>query len=261
MRLGELAVVVGTGAGLPAFFMTDKLTLSTTVTYGEVDRAEVMLLPRIFKLLQEVAILHANKFGGGTGAIFSRGETWILNRIAVVIERYPRYAETLRLETWSTGIKGFRGYRDFRLYDAAGHCLLKGSSIWVYLSVATKSIVRVPRELVATFPVGPEGAAFPDLEKMDFVAPAADARRIPVSLRYADFDVNEHVNNTAYLDFAQTALAAAGQNPHPRQVWLKYAKAIPAQTDRVDVAVEPTADGAQFRVERDGVVFAEGAVA
>ncbi len=82
-----------------------------------------------------------------------------------------------------------------------------------------------------------------------------------MSLRYSDFDVNEHVNNTAYFDFVQTALAAAGRETHPRRVQLKYAKAIPALTDRVDVSVEPTAGGARFSVERDGVVFAEGETA
>lgn len=243
---------------------TEKLVLPTTITYGDVDRREVILLPRLFKLLQDVAITHANQYGTGNGAIFSRGETWMLNRIAVTIERYPRYEEPVRFETWSTGIKGFRGYRDFRLYDAQERCILRGGSVWLYVSLATKSIVRVPREVGETFPVGPEPAAFPELERMDFAAVAPGAKRVPVSLRYSDFDVNEHVNNASYLELVQTALAAAGAETHPREVRLKYAKGIDAGTPGVEVAVSAgEGDGAPvaLSIERDGVVFAQGATA
>ncbi len=245
--------------------MTDKLILPATVSYGDVDRREVMLLPRVFKLLQEAAILHANQYGTGTGAIFSRGETWMLNRIAVEIDRYPRYEEVLRLETWSSGIRGFRGYRDFRLYDAQERCLLRGSSIWLYVSLRTKAIVRVPREVVETFPVGHDLPAFPELEEAEFAAPGAEARRIALGLRFSDFDVNEHVNNAAYFDLLQTALARAGLPVEPRTIALRYAKGIPAEVDAVEVRVERMEGGdggaaARFSVEGEGVLFAVGRV-
>ena len=49
--------------------MTAKWTLNTEVAHGDVDRSARMLLPRIFKLLQEAAIAHANHFGTGTTAM------------------------------------------------------------------------------------------------------------------------------------------------------------------------------------------------
>lgn len=240
--------------------MTEKLTYDASVTYGDVDRREVLLLPRLFKLLQEGAITHANQFGTGTEALIKRGETWVLNRIAVTVERYPGYEEALRLETWSSGIKGFKGYRDFRVYDAQKQLVISASSLWVYVNVVTKSVVRVPRDLAAAFPVCTEGVSHPELEAWEFEPPAAGARVVPVSLRYSDFDVNEHVNNAAYLDLLQTALAAAGGPVQPRHVRLKYAKPIPAKTEQVQVRLEARGEVTRFSIEAGEVVCALGEV-
>jgi medium-chain acyl-[acyl-carrier-protein] hydrolase len=238
--------------------MSEKLILNATVTYGDVDRREVMLLSRIFKLLQEAAIAHANQFGTGTQAMVTRRESWVLNRIAVTINRYPRPDEVLRVETWSTGIKGFKGFRDFRVYDSREQTILSASSLWLYVSMQSKIIVRVPREVAEGFPVCPEGGWCPELEKLPFEPPIPAARLIPLTLRYSDFDVNEHVNNAAYLDFVQTALAITGRPMSPRRVQLKYAKGIPAEAERVDVRIEPIDATTRFSIEGGGAIFAIG---
>jgi len=42
--------------------MNDTLTLNTVVSYWDVDQDEVLLLPGVFKFLQEAAIKHADLF-------------------------------------------------------------------------------------------------------------------------------------------------------------------------------------------------------
>lgn len=240
--------------------MSVTFRLEANVTYADVDRREVMLLPRLFKLLQEAAIAHANLFGAGTNAVSTRGESWVLNRIEVEVARYPAAGEAVVVETWSTGIKGFKGYRDFRIFDAQHRPIVFGSSLWLYVSVATKGIIRVPRELAATFPMGSEPAWHGDLEGRRLDSLPTNAEVIPVTLRYSDFDVNEHVNNTAYLDLVQTALATARRNVHPRRIQVQYAKAIPITTESVDVRIGGEASRSRFSIEHGGVVFAGGVV-
>jgi acyl-ACP thioesterase len=238
--------------------MTEKLILETSVNYGDVDRAEVMLLGRLFKLLQEVAIRHANQFDTGTRAMAMRGESWVLHRIAVDVERYPRFEERLRVETWSSGIKGFRGFREFRVYDGGGQAVARGSSVWVYVNLKTKAIVRVPAEVAEGFPKVEEGVWCPELAQRKFPSPSARAMNVPVTLRYGDFDVNAHVNNAAYLDLVQTALAASGGPVCPRRIRMNFAKAIPAGTERVEVRVEQTGETVRIAIADGDVVFAVG---
>ncbi len=254
--------------------MNETFILPTQVTYRDVDRTEVLSLPGVFRFLQEAAIRHANAFDTGTHAMATRGETWVLNRMAVNVARYPRFDEMLRIETWSSGIKGFKGYRDFRVYDADERCLIAASSLWLYVSVETKAIVRVPREVAADFPTHAAEVFCPKLEGLEFAVPEASAPAWEIGLRYSDVDVNNHVNNTAYLELVQTALARAGLSPRPAEVRIKYAKAIPAAMDAVNVRIAAKSGGgdchllydnvagtvARFSVEREGVVFAVGEV-
>ena len=145
--------------------MTEELVLNTTVSYGDVDRDGVLLLPGVFKFLQEAAIKHADQFDAGTQAMVNRGESWVLNRMAAAIHRYPRYEEPVRVVTWSSGIRTFKGYRDFRVF-CGDELVVAASSLWLYVNLQTKALVRVPEEIAARFPSGPGAVLHPDLDKL-----------------------------------------------------------------------------------------------
>jgi acyl-ACP thioesterase len=238
--------------------MTDELTIDLVVPYGEVDRDDQLLLPGIFKFLQEAAIKHANQFDTGARAMVVRGESWVLHRLAAAIQRYPRYEEPIRVVTWSSGIRLFRGYRDFRLY-AGDELLVSASSLWLYVNRRTKVITRVPEAIATGFPTG-HGAVFrPDLEKSRFVPPdARTARACPVSVRYSDVDGNGHVNNTAYLDFLQTALVKNGFPPRPSNVEIQFLREIPPDADTVEVRLERRGQTIAFSLGGPAALFAQG---
>ena len=241
--------------------MSDTFVLHSSVAFGDVDRDNVLTLQGGFKLLQEAAIAHANQYDTGTDAMITRGESWVLKREAVAIDRYPRYGERLRVETWSSGIRGSKGYRDFRVYAGDGDPIVRGSSLWLYISVRARSVVRVPADIAARFPSRPHDVFCPDLQDLPFDEPdpkAADVLR--VSLRYSDVDANDHVNNTTYLDLLQTALARLGRPARPRDIRIKYGRGIPGNADGVEVRLSPADDGAtRFSIASGEEVFAQGA--
>ncbi len=245
----------------------EKLIQNAVVSYGDVDREERLTLRGVFKFLQEAAIAHANKYDVGSHAMITRGESWVLNRMAAHMARYPRYEEALRIETWSSGIKGFKGYRDFRVFDTSGEVVIAASSLWLYVNTRTKSIIRVPRDVAEGFPMVAAPVFQPDLEDLEFASPDADAATASVTLRFGDIDANDHVNHTAYFDFVQTALAAVGHPPRPVDVRIKFLKGIPAEASTVDVHVARVAPAAEageapvrFSVEKEGAIFAQGEV-
>ena len=243
--------------------MIEKLILPGTVSYGDVDREERLTLRGVFKFLQDAAIAHANKYDVGSNAMLTRGESWVLNRMAARIVRYPRYEEALRIETWSSGIKGFKGYRDFRVYDGAGEVAIAASSLWLYVNTRTKAIIRVPRDVAEGFPMAAVAVHEPELENLEFAAPGPEAATAGVTLRYGDIDANEHVNHTAYFDFVQTALGVAGHAPRPERVRIKFAKGIPAGASEVHVRMTRRTEAgclSAFQIEHGAVVCAQGEV-
>jgi acyl-ACP thioesterase len=238
--------------------MSGPFEFSTVVAYWDVDREQGMTLGGVFKLLQEAAIKHADQFGLGTKAMKERGESWVLNRLAAAIHRYPRYEESLRVVTWSAGITGFRGYRELRVY-AGPELLVTASTLWLYVNLATKSLTRVPADLAAQFPAGSTTDIFrPELDKLRLKPPAAGAGKVPVSLRYSDFDGNGHLNNTAYFDCLQTALARAGFGPRPGYLEMQFLKEVLPSVDQIEVAMEPGAGGITFGLSGAGELRAQG---
>lgn len=239
--------------------MSEVFTLESAVSYWDVDRDQLLTLAGVFKLLQEGAIKHADQFGLGAQAMATLGESWVLNRIAVEITRYPRYEERVKLVTWSAGIRGFRGYRDLRLY-CGEELVVRASSLWLYINLRTKSLTRVPVELAERFPVGQAEVFRPDLDKVRYGAAAADATTTPVSLRYSDFDGNAHLNNTAYLDCLQTALAQQAFPARPRSVEMQFLKEVLLSVPSIEVALARAGSGAVFAVRSGNELHAQGAL-
>jgi acyl-ACP thioesterase len=240
--------------------MNAELVLDTIVAYGDVDRDGVLLLPGVFKFLQEAAIKHADQFDAGTRAMVTRGESWVLNRMAAAIHRYPRYEEPVRVVTWSSGIRAFKGYRDFRVF-CGDELVVAASSLWLYVNLKTKTLVRVPEEIAGRFPSGSGAVFHPELDKLKLVPPRAGlVPPCPVSVRYSDVDGNGHVNNTAHLDFLQTALVKRGFQVRPQNVAIQFLKEISPGADSVNVHLEVKEPVIIFALGEPEALFAQGRV-
>ncbi len=240
--------------------MNETLSLEVTVSYWDVDRDERLRLPSLFKFLQEAAIRHADQFDAGARGMAARGESWVLNRLAAAIHRYPRYEDLLRVETWSSGVRAFKGYRDFRVH-CRDELVLSASSLWLYVDLRSRSLARVPATVAAAFPTHGGEIFRPDLDSLRIAPlPAGLQPAREITVRHSDIDGNGHVNNTAYLDYLQTALAGAGFPTRPENLEIQFMKEIPPDSVAVGVCLEARADGLAFGLGRPEAPFALGRV-
>ena len=231
--------------------------LDGTVSYWNVDRDNVITLRSFSAFLQEAAIRHADQCGAGAHAKEIRGESWVLHRMAMAVDRYPSYEEALRVVTWSSGIRAFKGYRDFRVY-CGSELIASASSIWLYVNVAAKAICRVPKGVAEGFPTRPDESFCPELEKSRLEPPAAGSHGQDISVRYSDFDGNNHVNNTVFFDYLQSALAAGGHRPRPSSLQVQFVKEIGPTIGKVTVALESRGSAVAFGLGGPGGPFAHG---
>ena len=240
--------------------MSNDYTLTTIVPFADVDRHQVILLPQLFKLLQEAAVQHAELYGVGMRGLAERGTSWVLNRLAVELTRYPRRDEPVRITTWSTGVHGFKGFREFRLHSGE-ELLLSASSLWLWIDLRTRSLTRVPAELAATFPVGSSTPSYhAEIDRLHHTPPAASTPALSLDLRYSDQDANGHVNHTAYFDLLQTALLRQGLSPQPRRLEIQFQREIPADATRVEVRLETRAQETAFSLGNGPTGYAQGIV-
>ena len=154
--------------------------------------------------IQEAAT-QAAEHGGFGRAMTTDGyhAFWMLTRVWYQLRRPLRWEEPLTIRTWHRGDKGATMYRDYDLFvdgEAVGECV----SAWVLASLDTRQIIRLAtvHELDGTG--GGELCKSKRLSKLRLPPNLELAGRR--KLRYSDTDLNGHVNNTRYADFACDAL-------------------------------------------------------
>lgn len=184
----------------------------------EVDPQGRVAIHTLCNYFQEAAGNHAATYGVSVGDLLAEGLTWVLARLHVRMERYPRMGSTLRIETWPSGIEGLLATRDFRFFEVregAVQEIGRGASGWIVIDAVRKRPVRVPA-LITEIKVPDLPPAIPDaFAKFDAPDYADHQRRYGV--RYSDLDINQHVNNVRYAEWAVESVPEAVLATHQVQ--------------------------------------------
>lgn len=176
------------------------LEMERRVSAAEADVASLMRPGAVFTMMQEIAGLHSEQLGCGRIELLEKYNiVWMLSRVALEMERYPRLFETIRLRTWP-GEAGKAAYpRYFEFYGEDGARIGAAASAWVLADISTRKIVP-PR--TARFAVPGAAELHPPLaEAGRFRADTEGGARFDRTPLYADIDENGHVNNARYVDW------------------------------------------------------------
>ncbi|MBN2347039.1 MAG: hypothetical protein JXO51_11695 [Candidatus Aminicenantes bacterium] len=168
--------------------------------------AEAGPLRRLLAVLEEMmetAGRHAEKLGVGVGSLRAKGLTWVLARLHVRFGSVPAAGAELRVATWPAGRHRLFAVREFQLHDAADCEVLKATSAWALMKLETRRPMRLDPHL-------PVFARHPGRMVEDgfapLPAPSPQAGRASYRAEVGDIDLNDHVNNTVYLDWALCAV-------------------------------------------------------
>lgn len=128
---------------------------------------------------------------------------WMLSRIWYRLDRPLRWSERLTVRTWHRGGRGAAMYRDFDLL-VDGEPVGEAVSIWVLADLDTRRLFRLSKVMEFEGTTGEELCKDKLLTKVRLPGDMALAERR--ALHYSDADINGHVNNAKYADFACDAL-------------------------------------------------------
>ena len=164
------------------------------------------LAPRVLcAFLQEAAGRDAARRGVGMDELMARGFAWVLQRLVLAVDEWPREGAVVAVSTWPTRLGGATAERDFIAVDAAGRPVARAASRWAVADLAARRAVRLPAFLRG-LPIEASEAA---LEILPFVARPADAlllgERI-LEVRRGDLDLVGHANNTRFIEWGMDAV-------------------------------------------------------
>ena len=158
----------------------------------------------ILEVMQELAGIHGTLIGVGRNALLQQGVVWVLTRVEVVMDRYPKIGDTVSIETFPMPVRRWFFPRYFIFRNEQGEEIGRAGSLWVLLDVNTRKMAK-PDICAALMP-----------DNSDLLAPLglpATVTEVSGTLEtdthipvYTDLDINGHVNNTKYMDWCCNAL-------------------------------------------------------
>jgi acyl-ACP thioesterase len=204
----------------------------------------------ILHYLQDAAEQDATRLGVGLAELSARGMIWVLARIHVRLKRYPMLGDTVHVHSWPVGWQRLYALRDFLLTGANGTPFAVASSAWLVLRAADLRPLR-PKDHLPDIPLHNQRSCPLDLKPMSEPADVAHASSFDV--RMHDLDINRHVNNAIYAEWALESVPHdLWQHHRPFELEAQFlGMALPGQRVRSEVAIPlPMPDGAIHCVHR-----------
>ena len=164
----------------------------------------------ICNYLQEAAGNHAFALGVAIDQLAVQNLSWVLSRLRVRMQTYPKWREEVRIVTWPCGVERLFAHRDFELFGAGGQKLGVATSSWLLLNIQKRRPARM-LDVVKDFAVSDRPRALGGELGERLSAPPPSGTERSFRVRGSDLDVNRHVNNVNYIEWAvETVPAGAG---------------------------------------------------
>lgn len=176
------------------------------VRASEVDTNGKITLSSVCSLFQEVAGNHALLLNFDITDLHKQDLTWVLHRMDIKVNRFPKWRESVKIETWPAAGDALRAYRNYRILDEENNELVVCLSYWMMISLKTRRPVRMTEDILNTRLSDRDHVLPVRSDKIPKIEEPDSQKEIPV--RRSDLDMNQHVNNARYLEWMSEPLNA-----------------------------------------------------
>jgi medium-chain acyl-[acyl-carrier-protein] hydrolase len=213
---------------------TEKFVVRKRLATSEVGMSGLLRPVSMMQELQAIADAHATILGAGRTFCLNSNISWVVTHYAVDIAELPDDREELSFITWPSNHEALKAVRDFEIRGADNRVMIRATSRWIMIDLATRRPVRLA-DFLPEWDCIPARALDVPFDKLpDFEA--GDVVDFPI--RFDDIDVNRHVNNAVYAIWATESLGSEFLDAHKlRGLKLNFKKEIPFGTAGVSVGV------------------------
>ena len=183
------------------------------VDVPNVDSSNFISNKGILSLFENIACLHSDIAGYGMNQIDKTHLTWILLNWKVRVLKRVVYGSTVTVKTWARTSNSFFTLRDFEMYDEKDNLICIASSKWTLINATDGKILRITPDIINTYSPENDKSLFNELdipkikEPEELKNPENSISSVyTFSAQRRDIDINKHMHNIYYLDYALEAL-------------------------------------------------------
>lgn len=234
--------------------LMSKLSKTIDVQISDCD-ANGRLRPSVAQSkLLEVGEQQAGQFGVSYAELLRRDMCWVLYRQHSRFRRMPKAFQSIRATTWPGMIAG-PVFPRFFVLEQDGERIGEAVTSWVLIQVSNRRPLR-PSVLEGQLPQSPESEPLP----LPGMLRIENARQVlERTVRYSDVDINGHMNNAKYLDWACDLLPFERLRERGICEWqINYtSETLPGETLALSLLEEGDAAYVQGKKTHDGRVAFE----
>ncbi len=165
---------------------------------AECNAQQEMSIPQLAQKLIDVATEHANILGIGNPDMPNPDMGWVLSRLTIEMNCYPRENTDYTITTWVEDWNRHFSRRAFSISDADGNILGYARSIWMVLNTSDRSNAGLSGLNFKQEWISNIQCPIPMQEK--HVKMESDGHEPIYRFKYCDIDFYRHVNTVRYID-------------------------------------------------------------
>lgn len=159
----------------------------------------------LVKILENSASGHSDLAGDNIFDMHNRSNAWLLTEWQIEVQDYPKYGDQLKAETWSEGLSSPLVANRNYLFYKNGEVCAKGATRWILIDMATGRPCKIEPEHLARYENDPR-TVFDEKKLSRIPVPETWTAEVKVPVRFSDIDINDHVHNLTYLEYAREVL-------------------------------------------------------
>lgn len=179
--------------------MSNKFSKKYTINIYDVDSNYKCKYSSIMNYLWDVVVSQSDSLGE-TNHGFVNNCIWVLLKYDLDIIEYPKFRETITVETDIVGVKKLYGYRSITIRNSEEKVIVSGISTAILIDFEKRRPIKASPEQCEIY--GIEKELEENIPLDDFINLEEPKYSKDYTIRYSDIDSNKHVNNVKYIEMA-----------------------------------------------------------
>lgn len=164
---------------------------------GEANVQQEMPLSLLTSRIIEIATLHANHLNIGYANMDSENLGWVLSRLTIEMNRYPKVNEHYTITTWIESWNRHFSERNFEICDANGQPIGYVRTVWMVINTITHENAGTDALSLDTMLISQKECP---IAKQAKLRPVEDSNPVAYTFRYTDIDFYRHVNTVRHIE-------------------------------------------------------------